>query len=121
MQSLETDEPAGDYCAPRRIQCSFLSANCERFWSSKLAAEITIARGCFAGPAKKRSQQGVVKVHPRRNRARPAPAEMFKIHAVSSVSRFLTSRRKSTVLYFCGQDRIERPSKSPNSFFLKGS
>src|SRR6266849_4486451 len=46
---------------------------------------------------------------------------MFKIHAVSAVSRFLTSRRKSTSLYFMGRDTIACRSASPNFFFSSAS
>jgi len=53
----------------------------------------------------------------RNNRALTAPAVIFKIYAVSAVSRFFTSRRKSTSLYCMGRDTIALRSESPNLFF----
>ena len=53
----------------------------------------------------------------RNNRALTEPAVMFKIQEVSAVSRFFTSRRKSTSLYCMGRDKIALRSESPNLFF----
>src|SRR5215472_11747973 len=55
----------------------------------------------------------------RDSQAFTAPAAMPRIHAASSVSRFLTSRRKSTSRYFTGSHRTARRSASPSSLLTR--
>ena len=56
-----------------------------------------------------------------RKRDLAAPTVMPKTHAVSTVLRFLTSRRKSTSRYFRGRASIARRSVSPNFFLLRAA